>query len=296
VIRLTDDGVEIDVPDDRPRGALRIESGEGWRARLVLDGRPIAWARAAPWRWEYAWAAPSPVPTLALVPPIRSSDARATDLDAWPRSFAERIVASERSWLAPGRWAVAAVPDDVARGLDRAVDVPPSFVERYGYAGSATVVPLRRPSAVDAARVKAWRKHARDGTLPPVLLGWVGLLDVYVILDGHDRLLAARLERIPPDAVAVLGVRDDVTTWTDDDRDRARADALARYDRIYAAEPRLQPRTRLDANARLVGAFTDYLQRRSWTPATFRPALADAFTRELADRDVPDDVRAVLFA
>jgi hypothetical protein len=60
-------------------------------------------------------------------------------------------------------------------------------------------MPLRAPSPEDDGRVKAWRKHARDGTLPPVLLTYFALVERWLVVDGHDRLQAALLEgREPP--------------------------------------------------------------------------------------------------
>ncbi|WP_223643448.1 hypothetical protein [Corallococcus sp. EGB] len=58
---------------------------------------------------------------------------------------------------------------------------------------------LRATSIEGDGRVKAWRKHARDGTLPPVLLLYFALVQKWLVVDGHDRLHAALLEgREPP--------------------------------------------------------------------------------------------------
>ncbi|MCE0446133.1 hypothetical protein LT493_18650 [Streptomyces tricolor] len=51
---------------------------------------------------------------------------------------------------------------------------------------------------VGDGRVKAYRKQARDGTLPPVLLWWVSGLDCHLVLDGHARLAAAIANRRHP--------------------------------------------------------------------------------------------------
>ncbi|WP_244239437.1 hypothetical protein [Corallococcus carmarthensis] len=60
-------------------------------------------------------------------------------------------------------------------------------------------MPLRAPAPENDSRVKAWRKHARDGTLPPVLLTYFTLVERWLVVDGHDRLHAALLEgREPP--------------------------------------------------------------------------------------------------
>ncbi|WP_352411088.1 hypothetical protein [Mixta sp. BE291] len=56
----------------------------------------------------------------------------------------------------------------------------------------------RYPVTVDAGRLKWWRKKCREGTLPPVLVWYIGGLASFVILDGHYRLQAAIEEGIPP--------------------------------------------------------------------------------------------------
>jgi hypothetical protein len=91
-------------------------------------------------------------------------------------------------------------------GLDAALRFMPFRVEHWSWAEpdgrierSGGVMPLRAPSPEDDGRVKAWRKHARDGTLPPVLLMYFTLVERWLVVDGHDRLQAAQLEgREPP--------------------------------------------------------------------------------------------------
>lgn len=39
--------------------------------------------------------------------------------------------------------------------------------------------------------MRAWRKRARDGTLPPILIILARGMGSWLLLDGHDRLLAA---------------------------------------------------------------------------------------------------------
>jgi len=56
----------------------------------------------------------------------------------------------------------------------------------------AAVIPLHPLPSADEGRVKAMRKLAVDGTLPPILLWWVGGLAAYCVMDGHARLIAAR--------------------------------------------------------------------------------------------------------
>lgn len=307
-IRGVDEGVELVLGNEHARGALRIESARVSRVRLALDGETLALARVMPALAGFAWVRAERGP-LALIPPIRASDARSTGRDAWPRAMAERLAASSRTWLRPGRWALAPLerrargelwPADgvpsIARKLHEALTLPRSFVEPYAPSGSGRVLALRDPSRPTDARVKSWRKHAREGALPPILLGWIGGLDAYVVLDGHDRLLAAQLEGELPDALALFGVRDDGLTWTDAERDAARADALARYARVFVNEPLLSDHSRIDAGRALAGAWSDYAGRWSWTPATYRADLAYRFAREIDALAPSEDAREVLMA
>ena len=73
------------------------------------------------------------------------------------------------------------------------------------------VVPLRAPSPEEDGRVKSWRKRARDGTLPPVVLLYVDLLMKWLVLDGHDRLRAALLEGATPPLLGLWPVHEVVS-------------------------------------------------------------------------------------
>jgi hypothetical protein len=55
--------------------------------------------------------------------------------------------------------------------------------------------------------VKALRKQARAGTLPPLLALYVSGLAMYVLVDGHDRLQAAELEGQTPALLALSPIR-----------------------------------------------------------------------------------------
>ncbi|WP_213132931.1 hypothetical protein [Citrobacter sp. FP75] len=61
----------------------------------------------------------------------------------------------------------------------------------------------RYPIDADAGRLKWWRKKCREGTLPPILIWFIGGLGSFVILDGHYRLQAAITEEIPPSFLVV---------------------------------------------------------------------------------------------
>lgn len=70
------------------------------------------------------------------------------------------------------------------------------------HVGSVDLVfpwPTRVASEEDAARVKYYRKLSRQGLLPPVICLWIFPFSAPIILDGHDRMLAALLERREPE-------------------------------------------------------------------------------------------------
>jgi hypothetical protein len=285
-VRTVEGGVEIDVPNDHPRSALAIESGTGRLVRLALDGTTLVWARDTPWTRTLAWARMGS-PTLAIVPPIRGADARSTAIDAWPRAFASWIVSSSRVWLRPGTWSL---------GMTSNVELETrgAFIASARMYRRAMVLPLRERSPETSGRVKSWRRHARDGTLPPILLGWLSTIDAYVVLDGHDRLRAAELESITPDWLALSAMRETKADWTDDVRERAQRAAIDRYELAHRAEARLSDRSRDELNRSLVGAFDDWRQRSHATPARFRPDLSTLLARER--HVIPTEVAAALSA
>ncbi|MFE4687240.1 hypothetical protein ACFRNJ_41780 [Streptomyces sp. NPDC056721] len=75
---------------------------------------------------------------------------------------------------------------------------PDGYLDWFDHSISWEILPLRPMPAADDSRVKAYRKQARDGTLPPVLLWWVSGPDCHLILDGHARLAAAIAESVDP--------------------------------------------------------------------------------------------------
>ena len=258
----------------------------------------LVWSRVLPSLGGFAWSREGGA-SLRVVPPIRAAEARS--VSDWTKWFGDALAKSDRGWLRPGVWALSMLghrnedgAPPAARQLESALDLPSDFIERYRLNGSGRVVPLRAASASDAERVKSWRKHARDGTLPPILVAWVSALDVYVILDGHDRLLAARLENTLPEVVGVYTVEERREQWVDEVRDQARATALEKYARVLEHEPHLSERTRSLANRDLTAAWGDHRWRYAGTTARYGGDLAERFRRELASRVLPDDVRAAL--
>lgn len=298
--RVEEDRVEVDVAADAPRGAL-VLSSKGYLMRIAIGERTIAWGRALPQLRGVAWARVGDA-FPSLVPPIRSRHAR-SDVD-WRAFFARSLS------LGPGTWGFSEfhpqIPPHVYESRDRevqpmaarllacALTLPAAFVEPYRMSGSQRVVPLRSPSPPDAARVKAWRKHARDGTLPPMLALWVSGLDLYVLLDGHDRLLAALLERVTPGLVGAYAIGESRYVPTDEDRDRIRDAAMAKYRLAFANEPRLSLGSRLELDGYLAGAWNDFARRHATTIARYDRRLDERLCADIATLTLPDDVRDAL--
>lgn len=143
------------------------------------------------------------------LPPL-SAAAMRTGAD-WPHRYAAWLEESGLGPLHHGRWRMTSrtgfTPGIWEQDLVR--DWPDATLEIYCGGGWHGVLPLRPLSPPDAARVKAYRKHAREGTLAPVLLWWVTFLDGWLLLDGHDRAAAALAEGMRPTCVELARVPDD---------------------------------------------------------------------------------------
>jgi len=293
-------GLELSMPGDAPPG-LRIDSARGGLVRIATEDAPMLWARIAP-HYAGVWLLRrSGSASPAILPPIRSREARAFTMDDWLRHVARGLAESERSPLGRGIWqftelraapptlrerARDALPDHYASldpdglpapsyGLLASLTLPRVHFERWWVNGSASVFPLRDASEPDAARIKSWRKHARAGTLPPIVLWWVGALDMHLILDGHDRLAAAVAEGVRPRVPCLWQARTEVF----DDQGTWREEWQRNYERAFAQESRLSPESREQLNQGLVNLFRGY--RRPTTRARATPAMAERWREEV---------------
>lgn len=174
----------------------------------------------------------------SLAPPLRAHMARAyaRSPQRWAHHFATLLDAASDGPLHDGRWVLSPGPALLLRPNHRGSSPaeywrsllvegdPDGYIDWFVHDGSWEILPLRvMPGAFDP-RVKAYRKQARDGTLPPVLLWWVSGLDCHLVLDGHARLAAAIAESVEP---AVLELRRAVPQ---DELDSATERAVAAYE------------------------------------------------------------------
>jgi hypothetical protein len=147
----------------------------------------------------------------SLVPPLRARTGRALadNLDRWAYRFAQHLLDAPGGPLHDGRWLLSRESPLLRWNHGRLTQSeywgsmiieghPDGYIDWFVHSGSWEILPLRPMPDAGDARVKAYRKQARDGTLPPVLLWWVSGLDCHLILDGHARLAAAIAESTTP--------------------------------------------------------------------------------------------------
>ena len=120
-----------------------------------------------------------------------------------PLKLIQRQWAQEQHWnFVGGQDALSHLPEWSIRGdnlLSNQEPGAPRWVA-LGEAGGAVVGlhAVDRFSGRLTGRLKWWRKKAREGSLPPILLWYVSGLNAYLILDGHYRLQAALDEQVAP--------------------------------------------------------------------------------------------------
>ncbi|MFD5798228.1 hypothetical protein ACFWIO_32820 [Streptomyces diastatochromogenes] len=203
-------GLVLDVRGRPGPPSLRFECAPGGRLLLRQGERPVLLGRE-----EQGGCSREGLFVHRLagyrspLPPTRSAGQRRPG--NWVHQYARWLEeAPQGGPLHEGRWLLGErhrFPTFVWWG-DFLRDWPGGHLDwcRGGWEG---VVPLRPLSPEDDPRVKAYRKHAREGTLAPVLLWWVTLLDGWVILDGHDRAVASVAEGRTPLCVVLTRVPDE---------------------------------------------------------------------------------------
>ncbi|MFJ5078584.1 hypothetical protein ACIP8Z_28820 [Streptomyces sp. NPDC088553] len=184
----------------------------------------------------------------SVVPPLRADTARALagSPERWAHHIARYLDESQGSPLHEGRWLLScdsplprwrhADTSHAEHWSSMLVDGhPDGYIEWFLHSHAWEVLPLRPMPASDDSRVKAYRKQAREGTLPPVLLWWVSGLDCHLILDGHARLAAAIAESVDPPVLQLQRTvpRDDLAARTQEAAEFYE-DELARFAELRA--------------------------------------------------------------
>lgn len=300
-------GLAIECQDDGGfrKPALRMESGDNGRMRLVQDVPGAAEPAALFWATQLAEfagvqllrsdaeveapVAPSALDSAAVE---RHAVLPATQrLPSWSRVFAQALSEGPASFLHPGRWLfMGARPTagawkfeteklrliDATRRVDgvrEALRADPVMFLDWWSGSCYQLLNLRAPRPPDDGRVKWWRKKAREGVLPPVLLWYLHGLQAYVIVDGHCRLQAALLEDRPPDFVLAFSTFEQPAVL-DPVGQRAMQASLQRHaDEVARQLPRRRAIDTDSLNALLITAFDDrpYLATRTYSWASRRP-------------------------
>lgn len=297
-------GLTIVIREDL-RPGLVLESSPSGRLRLRAGRDPLLWARIDRPCWGVATLRRATRESAAVVRPIRSSEARRTrSTEQWMRFFAGELGASSRSPLTRGTWQLTELrrcacsldfarstrPDEFcsedpdglpwpARGVGGVIEAPRLAYLDWSVISRQEVCSVRAFSDADDSRVKAWRKHARDGNLPPILLWSMGGIELPILVDGHDRLRAALAERVEPRVVALW----QSVERPDPGTERWQRKIVGSYEKANLRAERLSNRTRAELNRELVRAFR--------SP---RAAITTARARNDLDALWIDEVRAEL--
>ncbi|MGW6419647.1 hypothetical protein [Streptomyces sp. NPDC055055] len=260
-------GLSLDI-DGRPRPGLGVFSA-GPRLLVSQHSRPVLLAvvdeqlDGVDFRRGDGYRSP--------VPPLRADEARALagGPERWAHRFARHLVDSPDSPVHDGRWLLSC-DSPLLRGRhaddshaehwgSMLVDGhPDGYIDWFLHSHAWEVLPLRPMPDSDDSRVKAYRKQAREGTLPPVLSWWVSGLDCHLILDGHARLAAAIAESVEPPLLQLHRTvpRDEWAVGVDQAVDSYASD-LARFAELRATHGPTVPDGAAAAGPELVRALHD---------------------------------------
>ncbi len=207
----------------------------------------------------------------SFVPPLRADEGRALAHrpERWGHRFVRYLTDSPGSPLHDGRWLLSSespLPHWRHADVSHAeywtsmliADHPDGYIDWFVHSSSWEILPLRPMPQADDSRVKAYRKQAREGTLPPVLLWWVSGLDCHLVLDGHARLAAAIAESVEPALLQLQRAmpRDDLATRIDE-AVGIYEDELARFAELRTAHGPTVPDGTATAGPRLARLLND---------------------------------------
>jgi hypothetical protein len=209
------DGVLFDVRDT-PTARFEISMCQPRCLRIALAGQAILWSKIEADYYGYKLLRRASLTSTAIIAPIPFSLVRRHSVadsgcthQRWARSYLHMLQRSNASPLRDGQWRLTSYKDGKTlrtipfETLEKIVLQKSLGYVPWDFGDALYPITLRTMSDADSGRVKAWRKHARAGTLPPILLYWISGLATHVVLDGHDRLLAAYLEKVAAPALSL---------------------------------------------------------------------------------------------
>lgn len=289
----------LDCRVDAPvRPGLRVEVTSGRRFlvrqadRVALlgeqraDHRGVYYARTGRYR--------SPLPPFTATAARRVRETSVDDAARaarWTHLFADLLQAAGEGPLHTGRWVLAwGMPGwSVAGHWQRlnVIDPDRGHITWFGFSDpiedQRDILPLRRLSPVDAARVRSYRRQVREGVLPPALLWWVSGLNTLLVLDGHDRIAAALAEGAPPEVVVLAPAPD--PTWVSGVQEHLTRGYEGRMRAVQTVADRGECRVEghvANVTRRFAGQLGDVARTEGRTRAWLLPGGRAAWEREAA--------------
>ncbi|MFZ6677207.1 ParB/Srx family N-terminal domain-containing protein [Undibacterium sp. Tian12W] len=228
-----------------PKPMLRLRTAAGKRMRLDAGDLPILWAQIDGDYYEGVHVYRSLPQHQEWLPSISSAEVQKIALmpveqqkKRWLKYFVQALHETRINCLSDGLWSLEYCDGSQSyephwRGKHRLRDwhagagdedfqllQAPCVYLDWCLSGSGQILNVFAPQARDSGRIKWWRKLARLGQTPPILVWYIHSLSAYMILDGHDRLQACLLEGVQP-AFAVLTSFYEVAIHSDPGREQA---------------------------------------------------------------------------
>lgn len=267
-----------------PKPRLRFEVGRKRDLiahRISLGAKTVALIRLDDW-WDWLWIGFGEAPTL--FGHLRAGDVEIATDD--PTAFVRNEMLQKPELFGRGDFVIEPLRlYSERKDTRRAIFVEPAAITDQPWVQFETcgAIPLRQASPTDSGRVKWYRKLAREGRLPPVFLyHHVGLIS-WLLIDGHDRLLAARLEGITPTFIGISSVRKMEPNPVDPLRDQLE-EVLAKE-----LEKAPHPRTVDGINRRLIALYDD-ADWRARTQGVRLTGGVDAWLSESRRMSLPREV------
>ncbi len=266
------------------KARLRVNSARNWHLRVVFDKQPLLWAHMPELDYQVLRLyrqLPQQLELLPSMPAAYVYQAQALAQQAqrqhYLRWFAHQLQTRPNLCLRDGHavlhWAsqqdcpvhylMRRRPCDWQAAMsqhERDFSLAVLLELDWGLCGNGSIVPLKASSPAGHGRLKWWRKQARQGKLPPILLWRIAALDVWLILDGHLRLQACLEEGIAPDYVLLDSYIEQ--RYASDTR---AAQHIARQVELQAgrvAQGKASPQSLANMQAHLAAAFDDRPARR----------------------------------
>ncbi|WEK08451.1 MAG: hypothetical protein P0Y51_25395 [Candidatus Pseudomonas colombiensis] len=325
-------GLGFQVEGAVARPALHVQAYRNGRIRLMLGSSPLFWATLArncsgwwlvknPHGWEQG----------RLLPGLNAADvqrhaqlAPEQRLQAWSRFFVRQLSEHLGDFFYPGFWLARALPpvgsnrqvierNGLSAWSFRPIRDAHHHLPGYGLEG-ANFLDTQQPGSVQwlnwvpsglklitlhpvdpvAGRLKWWRKTAREGCLPPILLWFVASLDSYVVIDGHYRLQAAIDENLPPSFIVLSTTQVDPISPCPEHQQRVLDSLLKRGD--APARNRL---TYIESvNDALIQAFDDRPEyncvTHAWASTDSEPQWCEDVRRCLTEQGLGDQAESVI--